>query len=88
MKIYNKLRLVLYRIQLKKVMNDAPKSILESALFPINREIHVNTSGKSILETARFDRGIQNNYMKKRNAEIEKSRQKIRKIETKINRLK
>ena len=88
MKIYNKLRLVLYRVQLKKVYKEAPKSILESALFPKNREIHVNTSGKSILETAGLDRGIQNNYMKKRNAEIEKSRQKIRKIETKINRLK
>lgn len=88
MKVYNKLRLVLYRIQLKKAHEVAPRSILESVNFSINKKIHTNTSGKSILETARFDRGIQNNYMQKRNADIEKSRRKIRKIETKINRLK
>lgn len=86
MKIYNKLRLVLYRIQLKKAYKEAPKSILETAVFPIKREPYVNTSGKSILEMARFDRN--DTYMKERNEAIEKNNQKIKKIETKINRLK
>lgn len=86
MKVYNKLRLILYRIQLKKAHKEAPKSILESARFPISKEPYTNTSGKSILETVRFDKN--DNYMKERNEATEKSNQKIKKIEDKISRLK
>ena len=86
MKVYNKLKLVLYRVQLKKAHKNAPKSILESAIFPISKMPYVNTNGKSILEMARFDR--HETYMQERNEAIEKSNQKIKKIEDKINRLK
>ena len=44
MKVYNKLRLVLYRIQLKKAKKEAPKSILESANFSLSKNPYVNTS--------------------------------------------
>ena len=86
MKVYNKLRLVLYRFQLKKTKKDAPKSILESANFSLSKKPYVNTSGKSILETAVF--GKTNSYMEERKVAIENSRQKIKKIEDKIDRLK
>lgn len=86
MKVYNKLRLVLYRIQLKKAKKEAPKSILESANFSLSKKPYVNTSGKSILETAVFSKT--NTYMEERKVAIEKSRQKIKKIEDKIGRLK
>ncbi len=86
MRIYNKLRLVLYRIQLKKAKDEAPKSILESANFSLVKRPYVNPSGKSILEMARFDKV--NTCMEERNARVEKSRQKIKKIENKINNLK
>lgn len=88
MKVYNKLRLVLYRIQLKKVYSDIPKSIFASAVYPLKHTNYVNTSSKSILETAVYDRSMHNDYMKRRNSEIEKSRRKILKIESKIDRLK
>ena len=86
MKVYNKLRLVLYRMQLEKVIKQAPKSILETANFSLSKKPYVNKTGKSILEMARFDKN--DTYMKERNEAIEKSNQKIKKIEDKINRLK